>query len=103
MQSGTQRRFEYFLTYSGVKLPLNLVSPIAADALENRNTYIRAGFDADGRLVSCEKVVYGEVELRHDYDYRPDGYLARARISMDDEETEIVFDENGRAEASRTL
>lgn len=103
MKNGTQARFEYFLSYSGVRLPLNLVSPIDADALENRNTYIRAGFDADGRLISCEKIVYSEVELRHDYYYRTEGGLARARIRMDEEETEITFGDNGVAEAVRTL
>lgn len=37
--------FKYYLSYSGVKLPLNMVSPIGSDALENRNAYFRAGFD----------------------------------------------------------
>lgn len=97
------RHYEYFLTYSGVRLPLTLVSPISAEALANRNTYIRAGFDSRGRLISCEKIVYGEVELRHDYEYRPDGSLTRALIGMDDEETEILFDERGVAGAARTL
>jgi hypothetical protein len=86
---------KYFLTYSGVKLPLNMVSPIEANALGNRNTYFRAGYDVDGRMITCEKIVYGEVELRHDYHYRADGRLDRARIDMAGEETEILFDDNG--------
>jgi hypothetical protein len=93
---------KYFLSYSGVKLPLNLVSPVLIDALENRNTYFRAGYDSQGRLIFCEKLVYGEVELRHDYEYRDDGALARARIDMGGEETEIVFDADGNGSA-RTL
>ena len=36
------------ISYSGVKLPLNLVNPIAADALANRNTYIRPIMTAPG-------------------------------------------------------
>ncbi|MEK4032136.1 DUF6156 family protein [Methylocystis sp. IM3] len=94
--------FKYFLSYSGVKLPLNLVSPIGADALENRNTYFRAGYDADGRMITCEKIVYGEVELRHGYHYRADGRLAHAHIDMAGDETEILFDENGVG-AARSL
>ena len=87
--------YRYFLSYSGVRLPLRLVSPLAAAELENRNTYFRAVFDDADRLVSCEKIVYGEVELTHLYEYRADGALSRARISMgDDEPTEILFDEN---------
>ncbi len=86
----------YFLSYSGVGLPLRLVSPLAADELQNRNTFFRAVYDEADRLVSCEKLVYGEVELTHLYEYRADGVLSRARISMgDDEPTEMLFDENG--------
>ncbi len=102
MEIVTAPTFKYFLSYSGVKLPLNLVSPIGADALENRNTYFRAGYDADGRMVTCEKIVYGEVELRHAYHYRADGRLARAHIDMAGDETEILFDENGTG-AARSL
>jgi hypothetical protein len=86
----------YFLSYSGVSLPLRLVSPLGADELQNRNTFFRAIYDEADRLVSCEKLVYGEVELTHLYEYRADGVLSRAQISMgDDEPTEILFDENG--------
>ena len=53
----------YFLSYSGVSLPLRLVSPLAASELQNRNTYFRAVYDEADKLVSCEKLVYGEVEL----------------------------------------
>jgi hypothetical protein len=85
-----------FLSYSGVKLPLNLVSPIAETELQNRNTYFRAVFDDAGRLLSCEKIVYGEVELSHFYEYSAGGRLLRAKIAMgDDEATEIVFNEDG--------
>ncbi len=33
-----------------------------------------------------EKLVYGEVELRHDYDYNTQGQLRQAHIRMLDEE-----------------
>jgi hypothetical protein len=102
MAPDNELALKYFLTYSGVKLPLNLVSPVLSEALENRNTYFRAGYDASGRLVFCEKLVYGEVELRHDYEYHADGALARALIDMGGEETEIIFDADGQGSA-RTL
>lgn len=76
----------YFATYSGVKLPLNLVSPIPEAELANRNTFMRAYFDSLGRLVACEKIVYGEVEMAHRYEYDAQGTLARAEIRMLDEE-----------------
>ncbi len=83
----------YFLATSGIKLPLKLVNPIEPDALTNRNTYIRAFFDPVGRLLRFQKIVYGDVELSHDYGYDADGQLRRAEILMLDEEpTVLTFD-----------
>lgn len=70
----------YFTSYSGIKLPLKLVGELGPDDMRNRNTYYRGHFDAAGQLLTCEKLVYGEVELRHDYRYHPDGKLAQAEI-----------------------
>ncbi|CCJ06828.1 DUF6156 family protein [Methylocystis sp. SC2] len=79
----------YFLSCSGVRLPLKLLGPLEASELMNRNTYFRATYDAEGRIISCEKLVYGEVELRHDYAYGADGALVRARIAMGEDVSEI--------------
>jgi len=88
--------FKYFLTYSGVALPLNLVSQIDENALGNRNTFFRAAYDDAGRIVLCEKLAYGEVELRHDYEYGEGGKLTRAKIDFGGDETEVVFDADGK-------
>jgi Family of unknown function (DUF6156) len=86
----------YFVSYSGVKLPLNLVTPLDAAALNNRNTYFRAWFDGTERLIGCDKITYGEIELMHRYEYYPSGSLKRAEIINTDEEvTEMSFDEQG--------
>ena len=86
----------YFVSYSGVKLPLNLVMPLDAAALNNRNTFFRAWFDATERLLSCEKITYGEVELAHRYEYYASGILRQAIIVNTDEETTVMnFDEQG--------
>jgi hypothetical protein len=90
----------YFLSYSGVKLPLRLVSPLTEEELGHRNTYIRAQYDADDRLTKCEKLVYGEVELTHCYAYHGNGALCRAEIIIDDECSIQEFDREGRAERS---
>jgi hypothetical protein len=87
--------YKYFLTYSGVRMPLKLVEPLAPGELGNRNTYFRATYDSSGRIETCEKMVYGEVELSHQYAYRADGSLARARIELGDEVTEVDCDETG--------
>lgn len=84
---GTQR---YFLTYSGVKLPLQLLEELPADALRNRNTYLRASYDEAGRMLRCEKMVYGEVELCHDYVYDADGRLLQAVIRMGDDDAQTL-------------
>ena len=77
-------------------MPFNLVNPIAEDALSNRNTYIRAYFNEAGALACFEKVVYGEVELAHRYEYHDNGTLKLAEISMLEEEPLFMcFDEAG--------
>ena len=81
----------YFVTYSGVKLPLKLVGPLQDADVHRRNTYIRAEFDDADRLIGVEKLVYGDVELTHRYDYDADGRLATARITMDGETTVMTF------------
>ncbi len=86
----------FFTSYSGVKLPLNLVNAIAEEALSNRNTFIRAYFDQAGMLSGFDKVVYGEVELSHRYQYHGNGQLRRAEIVMLDEDpASLDFDETG--------
>jgi Family of unknown function (DUF6156) len=87
--------YRYFLTYSGVRLPLKLMQPLEPNELDNRNTYFRASYDPEGRITAIEKLVYGEVELAHVYAYRNDGTLAHARVTIGDEETEVAFDESG--------
>ena len=82
MSDETQDDCRPFVTYTGVKLPLRLVNPIEPDALSNRNTYIRAWVGAGDRLLRVEKMVYGEVELSHDYDYDETGLLRRAVIAQ---------------------
>jgi hypothetical protein len=59
--------YRYFLTYSGVRLPLKLMQPLEPNELDNRNTYFRASYDPEGRITAIEKLVYGEVELSHVY------------------------------------
>jgi hypothetical protein len=81
----------YFVTYSGVKLPLKLVNEITEQSLQNRNTYYCGHFDADDKIVRCQKIVYGEVESEHVYSYHDNGALKRAEISEDDETRELNF------------
>lgn len=90
----------YFTTYTGVRLPLKLVGPLAEAEITNRNTFIRAHFDGAERVVRLEKCVYGDVVLGHAYEYHANGALKRAEIVVrdeDDETTVLHFDENGDA------
>jgi hypothetical protein len=43
-----------------------------------------------GRLVAVDKMVYGEVELSHRYEYDAAGRLVRAVVVMGDEEPVAV-------------
>lgn len=86
----------FFVTYTGVKMPFKLVEPIPAGQLTHRNTFIKAYFDPAGQLTGFDKMVYGEVELAHRYDYHGNGALRRAEVRMVDEDTVVVaFDEAG--------
>lgn len=96
----------FFVSYSGARLPLTLVGPIGKEDLANRNTFIRAFYDAGGALKRIEKVVYGEVELAHHYEYHDNGMLRLAEIAMFDEEVQSLgFDATGRPilSAERTV
>lgn len=87
---GAKEHLRYFLTYRGVTLPLCLTEELAPDALRNRNTYFRAAYDDAGRVLWLEKLVYAEVEMRHDYQWHSDGTLATATISSPDEEPQVI-------------
>lgn len=86
----------HYVTYSGVKLPLKLVNPLEDADIANRNTYFRAYFDEQERMVLCQKVVYGEVELEHRYAYHDNGSLKQAEITEAADETRVMrFDVQG--------
>lgn len=90
-----ETRCRYFVSYSGIKLPLNLVNEISEAGLINRNTYYCGYFDANDKIVICQKIVYGEVESEHHYRYDENGVLTQARIAEDDEVREIHFNALG--------
>jgi len=85
----------FYVSYTGIKLPVRMVNPLEEKDLANRNTFIIAYFDKDDKMVGFEKMVYGAVELSHYYDYYPSGALQQAEIMMDDVVTLIDYDEAG--------
>jgi hypothetical protein len=82
----------YFLTYTGVKLPLRLLNELEPGQIENRNTYFRGYFDEKERLTGIQKVVYGEIELQHRYEYRDDTLHSAEITDADGEVTRLSFD-----------
>ena len=85
-----------FLTYTGVKLPFKLVTPLSDGEVENRNTYFRGYFDADERLLGFDKMVYGEIEMAHRYIYHDNGVLKQVEVTdIDGDATLLEFDEQG--------
>ena len=100
MSDADDGKWSYFLSYTGVQLPLKLVSPLDDGEVRNRNTYFAARFDDQGRLALCRKVVYGEREMEHRYTYHPGGALQRAEITDDCDETRVIeYDDQGRITA----
>jgi len=82
----------YFLSYSGITLPFNLVGELSLTEVENRNTFFGARYNEQGQTILIHKVVYGEIELSHQYRYHPSGSLQSALIvNIDDEEQLLEF------------
>lgn len=83
----------HFVTYTGVTLPFKLVNPLEEGEINNRNTFFRGYYDNDDRLTGFDKIVYGEVELAHRYQYHDSGALKQAEITdIDGEVTVLSFD-----------
>jgi len=80
MSEELQQVCRYFVTYSGVKLPLKLCQPLDEASLSNRNTFFRAWFDGLDRITAFQKMVYGEVEMEHRYEYDESSSLVKAEI-----------------------
>ena len=80
----------HYVSYSGVNLPLRLITPLEDDSLDRRITYFRGYYNDREQLVALEKVVYGEVEFEHRYQYYPDGRIKSAELIEVDEEPRIV-------------
>lgn len=91
----------YFVSYTGIRLPLKLVNPLEEAELRNRNTFFRGYFDDQDRLVACQKVVYGEIEMQHRYEYHENGVLKLAEITdVEEEFTLMHFDLQGAPAAA---
>jgi len=88
----------YFVSYSGVNLPLKLVNELQQEEdRANRNTFFLGFYDDQDRLIRCEKRVYGEQELLHCYEYHDNGALKQAEITDSDGELTILnFDFDGK-------
>lgn len=98
MDGHSHETCRYFATYSGIKLPIKLSQPLEGSAIINRNTYFRAFFDQDGRMTHFQKMVYGEIELQHRYQFHANGLLKQAEITDAEQEVTVLnFDESGTA------
>lgn len=87
---------DYFLSYSGLSMPLKLVGQLELGEIENRNTFFGARVNSAGQTTDIQKVVYGEIEMAHRYDYHPNGTLKSAHITnVDGEEQLLEFDDQG--------
>ncbi len=81
---------KHFASYTGVSLPLQLITPLDDDDLDQRITFFRGFYDEQSRLVGVQKVVYGEVEFEHRYQYGDDGKISQAELLEPDEDPRIL-------------
>lgn len=94
MESKQSLQCRHFVSYTGVKLPLKLITPLDGESVDKRITYFRGYYNAQEQLVAVEKVVYGEIEFEHRYDYYDDGRLKSAELREEDEAPRVLqFDE----------
>lgn len=85
-----------YTSYTGIKLPLKLVNELDDESLDKRITYFKGYFDEQDRLKILEKVVYGEIEFSHHYEYADNDMISKAILIEDDElPRTLIFDENG--------
>ncbi len=80
----------HFVTYTGVTLPLRLITPLEGEGLDRRLTYFRGYYNAQEQLVVVEKIVYSEVEFEHHYEYHDDGRLKSAKMIEADDAPRIM-------------
>lgn len=87
----------FYLSYSGISLPLKLVSPIDAASTQNRNTFFAEKQNADGLSIEIAKFTYGEMDLLHKYIYDESGMIVKAEITDGEGEIQhLSFDSQGR-------
>jgi len=89
-------KIRYFTSYTGLSLPLNLIEPIDEAAMDHRNSFFRATYDDQDRLIACEKQIYGDILMVHRYSYHPGGALCQAEIEVEGELRVLTFDEAGQ-------
>lgn len=100
INQGNRETCRFFVTYTGVRLPFNLVNELHTSAVENRNTFFRGYFDEHNCLTGFDKIAYGEVELMHRYTYHDNEKLKSAEITdIDGEVTVLHYDAQGKQSA----
>jgi hypothetical protein len=76
---------EYYGTWDGYRLPLQLSKQITKDEAEARaargSAYLIGYFDADGRLLRDVKMYRGSVFFEHVYSYYPSGKLKSIKVT----------------------
>lgn len=90
MESKQSLSCRHFVSYSGVKLPLKLITPLDGESVDKRITYFRGYYNQQAQLVAVEKVVYGEIEFEHRYDYHADGRLKSAELREPEETPRVL-------------
>ena len=86
----------YYVSYTGISLPLKLITPLENESLDRRITYFCGYYNDQEQLMVVEKVVYGEIEFEHRYQYHSNGRLKSAELIEADEAPRVMeFDSVG--------
>ena len=90
MQTEAALVCRHYVSYTGVSLPLKLIEPLDEESLDRRITYFRGYYNDQDQLMAVEKVVYGEIEFEHRYQYHDDGRLKSAELIEEDEAPRLM-------------
>lgn len=95
--NGESYFIEYYASFAGFGLPLNLSQKIEKEMAETGTAaYYRAEFDSGKKLVRVAKIYRGDLLFEHRYLYYPNGKLMRAEIRSNDGEFKVhEFDASG--------
>lgn len=82
--NGADDRVLYFESFSGYKIPLNLVGQITKEESLSKKSFYVGYYGKDGQLQRVEKYYDGVIFFAHDYEYYASGSVKTSTVKNKD-------------------